>query len=123
MAEVLKNKIEEMTNDEKVMKKIKLCNAPTPYALMVYFVTSEIYYQKATTKTSAFTEAYEQYRHYFEPGSICFQVPKYQQDCLPSPEYHSIEHTKYYHIDWKLFHPHINLYFFECTALGELNEA
>jgi hypothetical protein len=114
----LRNKLEELSNSPEAVAKAKNSNAPLAVALLVGHITQQIHHLKKSAdelpSSDTFRKAYAIYREYFPPGNIGFSFPKERQDLVPSPLYHSLEGSKYLHVDWLLSHPKTELLCYEC---------
>ena len=118
-------------NDDDDTDWVKSCRAPSSLALAVKYIVSSFTgdgRKKDSSgklpETLAFKESYDNYCHFFKPGTCHFQFPvdwcvDLQNPCPPSPAYDSIQGQSFIYLDWHLIHPEFALPCPHCARNGK----
>jgi hypothetical protein len=113
LATELRMVLQAKLQDSDYMAKLKACRAPPAIAVLVDFIDSTFLCRRPKDQnlpaSENFVEKYDQYRRFFQAGSIAFVFPSERRDCSPFPHYHAVEGTTYLHVDWSMSHPEVKL--------------
>jgi hypothetical protein len=123
LATELRTVLQERMQDGEYINKLKACRAPLAIAVLVDYIDSTFSSKRHNQNLPAsdiFVDKYDQYRRFFQPGSIAFVFPHERRDRAPHPNYHAIEGATYLHVDWTMSHPDITLRCVENGCAGQL---
>jgi hypothetical protein len=97
LASELRSVLQTRMQNSAYMDKLKTCRAPPAVAVLVDYIYSTFVYSRPEAQnlpdSDIFVERYDQYRRFFQPGSIAFVFPPERRDRVPFPQYHAIEGT------------------------------
>jgi len=116
----LQDILAQMHSNLEAYPWVKQCNAPTSIALIVEHILSEFEHKRKKTGPTPLTlksvEANQKYHHYFPPQQCAFTIPPVPCNQNPDPNYHSIQGSTIYYIDWSMSHPNVDLYCPKCKS-------
>jgi hypothetical protein len=104
-------------------EKVAACNAPEPIFHAANFLHSLFDFKgtklsgdKQAQETDSHRAANNQFEALLGVGCASFTVPKEDGRQTPSPNYHSIEGTNIYYLDWCLIFPEATLKCYDCGS-------